>query len=302
MIAALIIAAAKTAYSEGLPPQKELGAIPALQRTVMLFQRAGIERVVVVCEEDGEKTEKLASHRNVVFLHHRVDAELLDSVKTGLAYLQDKCTATMITLADLPFFSIDTLRALMSADGPVSVPSYEGKDGQPILIHAESFPAILSYAGEGGLVGAIEASGLRRNFIEVDDEGILIHTKDDEDYAAYIAEHSLRQSYPDFRFRIVREKAFYGPGAHQLMQLTEETNSLREACRRMGISYGKGRAILSLMEQQLGYPVVESRQGGSAGGYSAVTDKGKELMDRYSAYCTEARAYLQDLFYEVFPD
>ena len=86
------------------------------------------------------------------------------------------------------------------------------------------------------------------------------------------------------------------------MQLTEETNSLREACRRMGISYGKGRAILSLMEQQLGYPVVESRQGGSAGGYSAVTDKGKELMDRYSAYCTAARAYLQDLFYEFFPD
>ena len=296
MIAALIIATGKTAYKEGFTPQKEVGAIPALQRIVMLFQRAGIERIVVICDEDGEKTEKLASHRNVVFLHHRSDVEMLDSVKAGLTYLQDKCEAAMITHADVPLFTLETVRALTAADGPVRVPSHEGKAGHPLLLYAEYFPMILTYTGEGGLAGAIRASGLRRTIVEVEDEGVLTNVGYENDYSYLADRHSLRESYPDFRIRIVREKPYYGPGAHQLLQLTEETASLREACRRMGISYGKGRAILAIMERQLGYPAVESQQGGSTGGHSIVTEEGKKLMRRYAEFTAEARKSIQDLF------
>jgi molybdate transport repressor ModE-like protein len=70
----------------------------------------------------------------------------------------------------------------------------------------------------------------------------------------------------------------------------------------MGISYGKGRAIMSLMEQQLGYTIIESQQGGSTGGHSELTMEGRELMRKYSAFSTAATRSLQELFDIYFPD
>ena len=302
MIAALIIAAGKTENAKSFSPQKEVGAISALRRIALLFKYAGIERIVIVCDEEGDPIAKLASHMNAIFLHGRKDADMLDNVKVGLNYLQDKCTSAIITHSDVPLFSLDTVRALMNADGQLCVPSYKGRQGHPILLRAAYFPLVLTYAGEAGLSGALKTSGLPYSLVEVDDEGILAHIDHADDFTHLLAGHSLRHSRPDLRIRIVKEKPFYGPGAHQLMQLVEETHSLRDACRRMGISYGKGRAIMSLMEQQLGYTIIESQQGGSTGGHSELTMEGKELMRKYSAFSTAATRSLQELFDIYFPD
>jgi len=303
MIAALIIAAGKTARRDNFDPQKEIGTIPAIQRVVMVFQRAGIDRIVVVCDESGDRTEKLAANMNVIFLHGRKDAEMLDGVKTGLSYLKDKCTAAMITHTDIPLFSVETVGALMASEGEICMPSYNGSIGHPMLLRAECFPAVLSYCGGGGLAGAVEASGFQRRFVDVEDEGVLtnVHYEKKKNYVHLVAGHDLMQLSPDIRIRIVREKPFYGPGAHQLLQLTEEINSLREACRRMGISYSKGRGIISIMEQQLGYPVIETQQGGPTGGHSVLTKKGRELISGYTGLCAEVRQYMQGLFDKYFP-
>jgi len=102
------------------------------------------------------------------------------------------------------------------------------------------------------------------------------------------------------KIRIASEKPFYGPGPHQLLLLTQEIGSLREACRQMGISYSKGRMIVSLMEQQLGYAVINSQQGGKTGGKSFVTEEGKELMRNYSAFTEEASLCIDELFQKYF--
>jgi molybdate transport system regulatory protein len=149
---------------------------------------------------------------------------------------------------------------------------------------------------------AISASGLRRSIVEVDDAGIIADISSKGNFDSLIAGHSLRDSYPDFRLRIAKEKPFYGPGVHHMLELTAETGSLRDACRRMGVSYGKGRGVIAQMEQQLGYRVLKTQQGGKTGGYSTVTDRGKDLMRRYAAYCADASQYLQGLFYEHFPE
>jgi len=89
-----------------------------------------------------------------------------------------------------------------------------------------------------------------------------------------------------------------------LLQLIEEEHSLMGACRRMGMSYSKGKIVITLMEEQLGYPVLESRKGtlkgGYPGGYSIVTKEGKELMRRYANLCSEARIYLRELYKKHF--
>ena len=302
MVAALIIATGKTMHKSGFHPLQAVGSIPALQRIILTFQQAGIQRIAVVCHGDKDPAEKAGSGMGAVFLHGRKEADMFENVKLGLRYLQGKCGAAFVSHADVPLFSGKTLDALLKADGEVRVPAYQGKPGHPALLRAEHFPAILAYEGEGGLAGAIRAAGLTRRLVEVEDGGILANLQGGDLPGSLISQHTLMQLHPNIRIRLAKEKPFYGPGAHQLLQLTEETGSLSEACQRMGISYTKGRRMIATMEEQLGYPVVESKQGGPAGGGSAVTPEGKALMDSYKAYCGEATACLQRLFEKYFPD
>ena len=68
-----------------------------------------------------------------VFDHNRSDAEMPDNVKTGLAYLCNKCLAAMITHANTPLFSVETVQALAATEGAVCVPSHNGGAGYPLV-------------------------------------------------------------------------------------------------------------------------------------------------------------------------
>lgn len=300
MTAALIIAAGKTSQKEVFRPEKEIGTISAIQRIALLFQQTGIRRIVVVCGNDDSKAEKLVPHMNLIFLQNPSTGEMLDSIKTGLSYLQDKCTQVLISPVDVPLFSVKTVRSLMTSKSDVCVPSYQGRNGHPILLQAEHFSKVLSYIGEGGLAGAIRASGLHRQIIEIDDKGILSNVQKEEPPNELILHHDLSEVRPSFRFRLHKERPFYGPGAHQLLQLVKETGSLSKACRYMGISYSKGRKIIFTLEQQFGAPVIEGHQGGKDGGFSTITADAEKLIQSYDAFCNEAEQVLQNLFQKYF--
>ena len=219
MIAALIITCGKTEPPRGgFAPQKELGTIPAIRRIVLTFQRAGVERIVMVCSGEDDEAEKLSTRLNVVFIHNPAGVEMLDNVKAGLAYLQGKCTAALITHTDIPLFSVETVRALMEeAEGDVCVPSHNGTTGHPILLRSERFPAVSSYYCRGGLSGVVKALGLQRRLVEVDDEGILVDSRCDTDLEHLIAGHSLQEPHPGIKLTVVKEKPCYGPGLHLLL-------------------------------------------------------------------------------------
>lgn len=300
MTAALIIAAGKKSGKDGFQPEKEIGTISAIQRIALLFQQTGIRRIVVVGSEDDNKTEKLVPHMNLIFLHSSSTGEMLDSIKIGLSYLSGKCTKVLVSHVDVPLFSVKTVRSLMTATGDVCVPSCHGQCGHPILIQAAHFQEILSYQGECGLAGAIRASGLRRQIVEVEDEGILSNIQKQNSFEHLVIQHDLSEIWPSFRFRLNRERPFYGPGAHHLLQLVKETGSLSKACRHMGISYSKGRKMIFTLEQQFGYSVIESRQGGKDGGFSCVTKEAERLMQDYDSFREEAEMVLQELFRKHF--
>ncbi len=300
MTAALIIAAGEKSGKNRFQPEREIGTISAIQRIALLFQQAGIRRIVVICSEDDKKAEKLVPHMNLIFLHAASTSEMLDGIKIGLSYLSDKCTKVLVSHVDVPLFSVKTVQSLMTAKGDICVPSCHGQCGHPILIQAKHFQEILSYQGEGGLAGAIRASGLQRQIVEVEDEGVLSNTQKQDSFEYLVMQHDLSEIWPSFRFRLNRERPFYGPGAHHLLKLVRETGSLSKACRHMGISYSKGRKIISTLEQQFGYSVIESRQGGKDGGFSYLTKEAERLMQDYDSFCEEAGTILQELFRKHF--
>jgi molybdate transport repressor ModE-like protein len=301
MTAALIIAAGKTDRKDRFSPEKQIGRITAIERVVLLFKLAGIQRIVVVGDEE-ELPQKLVSSMNLVFLTAAANGEMLDSIRRGLQYLQNKCTDVIVSYVDVPMFSLQTVQALLKASENVCIPSYHGRCGHPILLRNVCFDDIISYHGTDGLKGAIEAAGIKRQIIEVDDEGILTEPQSGVSYETLAAEHEISKMRASFQIRISKEKGFYGPGAHHLLQLTEELGSLSSACQHMGMSYTKGRKIISTMEEQMGTPVLETQQGGKTGGGSRLTEAAKQMMVRYSAFQDEANAALQEIFKKHFSE
>ena len=299
MTVALIIATGKTTRST-FEPLKEVGSITAIQRIALVFHRAGIERIVIVYDSKQHKPEQLVSHMQVEYLAGSDDSEMLTNVKIGLDYLQDKCTAALITTVNVPLFSVETIRTLIDTNAAVCSPRLNGKGGHPLRLSADCFPFILSYEGPNGLAGAIRFANLEKQFIDVDDEGILVNIQAEDDFMKSLANNPTNEITSHIQIRLVKEKPFYGPGPHQLLQLTRETNSLSDACRKMGISYSKGRKLISTLEQQLGYAVVDSYQGGRTGGSSFITIKGEQLMQRYNDFCAEAQQSLNDLYDKYF--
>lgn len=295
MTGALIIATGKTNHDSQFVPERQIGKISALERMVLLLQMVGIRCIAVVGDEK-EWIKKLVPSMNLVFLTASSNGEMLDSICQGIRYLQDKCSEILVAHANVPMFSQKTVQMLLDAEGDVCIPCYRGRCGHPILLRKTCFSDLLAYEGTNGLRGAIEAAGFLPQIVETDDMGILSDRDPEISYERLSENHDVGKLRASLQVRIHREKKFYGPGVHQLLQLTEESGSLASACQRMGISYTKGRRLIGVMEEQTGKPVLETRQGGKDGGYSHLTKYAKEIMECYSAFSEEAEETVQKLF------
>ena len=300
MIAALVVAAGRTARKVGFAPQKKVGTISAIERAVTVLQRADISRICVVCADS--RTEKLIARRNLVFLRSSGEAQMFDCIKQGLGYLRDRCDAALIVPVDLALCSVQTVRALAAARGSVCVPAYQGRNGPPILLRSDCFDALCAYTGPDGLGGAIYHAGLDRTVVPVDDAGILADVQHMPEARRLPGTQELQKLCPEVEITLCKEQPFFGPQTLQLLQLTQETGSLLAACRRVGISYSKGRGMIAAAEAQLGGALLARQQGGASGGSSVVTVRGARLMQRYRAYCDAVQASARELFGVYFSE
>ncbi len=85
-----------------------------------------------------------------------------------------------------------------------------------------------------------------------------------------------------------------------LLTLIDETSSVRKACQRMQLSYSSGWNTINATEEQLGYALVERVQGGSRGGRSVLTPKGRELLGLYNRFRADVKSAADKLFDAYF--
>ncbi|NLL36136.1 MAG: LysR family transcriptional regulator [Fretibacterium sp.] len=105
---------------------------------------------------------------------------------------------------------------------------------------------------------------------------------------------------PELRLRLIRERAFFGRGPAHLLSLIEETQSVRHACMKMGMSYSKGWKLIKGAEDALGYPLVERQQGGREGGSSSLTDEARALLKAYRHLESALTEQAEHLFARYF--
>lgn len=86
------------------------------------------------------------------------------------------------------------------------------------------------------------------------------------------------------QFRLELKHAIaIGPGKADVLQWIEQTGSIAEAGRRLGMSYQKVWSLVRAMNQHFIDPLVETQRGGTAGGGTTLTPTGKQVLKVYRA-------------------
>ena len=107
---------------------------------------------------------------------------------------------------------------------------------------------------------------------------------------------------PILKIKIYQDDLVFGPGLVILLEYLLKTESMKDACSEMGMSYSKGWRIINRAEKELGYELLDRRHGGKSGGKCTVTQKGQSLMKRYRQMEEETKANLQKSFEKYFPE
>ena len=300
--AALIVAAGMSSRMGDFKPMLNIGSISIAQRVVATFQQAGVEKIVMITGYNATLLERHLAGNGIVFLRNEEfrTTQMFDSVCIGLRYLKDKCDRVLFTPVDIPLFTAATVRALLETDAPLACPAVDGETGHPTLIAASLFGRILSDSGSDGLRGALERCGAGMTLLPVEDRGILHDADTPEDYKALLKFHNEQLVRPVLSVSLAREKVFFDSRAAMLLQLIDETQSVRSACQRMQVSYSSGWNVIRTLESQLSRTLIRRSQGGKGGGKSSLTEDGKLLLERYEAFSEALRDQAGVLFDDYF--
>ena len=301
-IGALIVAAGMSRRMDEFKPMLCIGSISVAQRVVASLSQAGVNKIVMVTGYNATMLERHLSGNGIIFLRndHYETTQMFDSVKIGLSYLLDKCDKVLFTPVDVPLFTAKTVKAILASGAPLAVPMCEGRQGHPILIARELIPEILRDSGEMGLKGAMDRCSVPLLRIDVEDPGTIHDADTPEDFSLLLEYHNSQLVRPVVSVSLAKEKPFFDSKISMLLMLIDETNSVRAAGQRMQLSYSSCWNIIRTLESQLNYTLIERSQGGAGGSQSRLTDRGRELLNRYNAYEKSLREQANALYDQYF--
>lgn len=188
-VGAVLVAAGLSSRMGDFKPLLPFGGTSIARHIVAALKRAGAGPVVVVTGYRGEELERHLAAPGVRFVRnaHFRETQMFDSVKLGLAEAAPLCGRIAIMPMDVPGIRQRTLERAMAAAGPIVRTMYRGEPGHPIVIDSRLAARLCAYAGERGLRGALEESGIPICELQVEDDGVLKDVDTKEEYRRLLA-------------------------------------------------------------------------------------------------------------------
>ena len=303
---ALIIAARVPEKVNEFKPLMRLGSSTIIENVIQNFQRADVTDITVVTGYKREILERYLAEKGVRLCFNRAYAEahMLESICLGLQQLGEDFDYVLITPGDVPLVKPETICAMLCCRAEVVRVSLGGKAGHPVMLSKSVAKEILNYHEDGGLRSFLEQYRDVTEYVDVDDQGILLKANTAEDYKNLrkldIENKSSGGLWLDMRVSINKKEFILTPETAQFLKMIDCTGSLRMACSAMYMSYTKGWQLLNRMEEDLGYKLVARTVGGEKGGYSELTTEGRQLLERYHTFMEELTQVANDLFTKNF--
>ena len=157
-IAAIVLAAGR---SRRMAPHNKLlvtdkAGKPMIARVVDNVLSSNARPILVVIGHQAEQIEHALGGRPVRYVHAEEYAEGLSaSLKAGIAAIPPECSAAIVCLGDMPLVTGRMIDRLLSMYDPeegrlIVLPTFRGKQGNPMLWDRRFFPEILGITGDSG--------------------------------------------------------------------------------------------------------------------------------------------------------
>ena len=157
-IAAVVLAAGR---SRRMAPHNKLLVAdktgkPMIARVVDNVLSSKARPIVVVTGHQAEQVENALGGRPVRYVHAQDYAEGLSaSLKAGIAAVPEDCAAALVCLGDMPLVTGRMIDRLLECYDPdegrlIVLPTFHGKQGNPMLWDRRFFPEILQISGDSG--------------------------------------------------------------------------------------------------------------------------------------------------------
>jgi len=157
-IAAVVMAAGR---SRRMAPHNKLliadkTGKPMVARVVDNVLSSKARPILVVTGHQAEQVENALGGRPVRYVHAPDYADgLAASLKTGIAAVPPECSAALVCLGDMPLVTGRMIDRLLAAYDPdegrqIVLPTFHGKQGNPMLWDRRFFPEILQISGDSG--------------------------------------------------------------------------------------------------------------------------------------------------------
>ncbi len=98
------------------------------------------------------------------------------------------------------------------------------------------------------------------------------------------------------------ENKLFGDGPADILKLVDQLGSLSKAAAQINMSYSQAWQLIDTLEKKLDFKLLEKQVGGSQGGGSTLTKKGRLLMDTFLKFRSEARHEMSKLEAKYFDD
>ena len=190
--------------------------------------------------------------------------------------------------ADYPLVDPDTLVDMLASAENMVLPCFGGQNGQPLLIKSSCAHRVCTasdMAAMAALPGFVS--------LPVEDIGVILPATEAE--KNFIADHERKLTRLVSEFTISRGKKLLDTKLITLLRQIRETQSVRDACSRMQISYSTAWNMLNFVEEALGYPLLRNK-GGPSGAGSVLTSRGQTLLDAYERFENAAKENVEKLY------
>ena len=184
-IAAIVLAAGRAArFREHSPLPTKLVAQyhgePMVRHVVRTALACGAGSVLVVTGHAQAEVRSALAGLPVVMVHNADFASgMAGSLQRGMAAVPPTCIGALVMLGDMPKVRAETCAALIAAlasappETKAVVPSYQGVQGNPVLLARAMFGAIADLEGDQGARKLLACHSATVLQIEVADDGVV---------------------------------------------------------------------------------------------------------------------------------
>ena len=187
MISAVLLAAGESRRMGEFKQLLPFGDKTFVECCVDNLLASRVDEVVVVTGHREADIRGAVGNRNVLFAHNTDYRDgMSSSIKRGVEAVSKESRAYLIALVDQPQIGADIINRVIGtyekAAALIVIPTYEGRNGHPIILDAKLRDEILAIDPAKGLRQVVRSHSSEAVRVEVSTDAVLIDFDYPEDY------------------------------------------------------------------------------------------------------------------------